>query len=291
MTPRESTRESYRERVLRTLVSLERDIDREPRLDDLAEEAHLSPFHFHRVFSAVVGESPVEYVRRLRLERAARELRQSTRQVQHVAREAGYGSHEAFTRAFGAQFGVAPSAFRRLADGALPGRDGAAHRGRVEVLRPIRVAFIRHVGPYDLAPMAWGRLMTWAGSSTQFRRSARSNDPLLLGVPHDNPSVTPPERLRFDCCVAVDDRVRPEGEIGVQDVAGGVYACAVHRGPFERLAETYAWIATSFIPDAGYRMRSGPFLELYLTPPEHTPSADLLTEVFVPVIGQSRRRR
>jgi AraC family transcriptional regulator len=291
MTPRESTRESYRERVLRTLVSLERDIDREPRLDDLAEEAHLSPFHFHRVFSAVVGESPVEYVRRLRLERAARELRQSTRQVQHVAREAGYGSHEAFTRAFRAQFGVAPSAFRRLADGALPGRDGAAHRGRVEVLRPIRVAFIRHVGPYDLAPMAWGRLMTWAGSSTQFRRSARSNDPLLLGVPHDNPSVTPPERLRFDCCVAVDDRVRPEGEIGVQDVAGGVYACAVHRGPFERLAETYAWIATSFIPDAGYRMRSGPFLELYLTPPEHTPSADLLTEVFVPVIGQSRRRR
>jgi AraC family transcriptional regulator len=292
MSVRESTRESYQERVLRALVSLERDIDREPRLEDLARGAHLSPFHFHRVFSAVVGESPVEYVRRLRLERAAHELRQSTRQVQHVAREAGYGSHEAFTRAFRARFGVAPSAFRRLAEEALPrGDGGAARRGRVEVLRPIRVAFIRHVGPYELAPMAWGRLMTWAGSSTQFRRSAGSTEPLLLGVPHDNPSVTPPERLRFDCCVAVDDRVRPEGEIGVQDVAGGAYACAVHRGPFERLAETYVWIAASFIPEAGYRMRRAPFLELYLTPPERTPPEELLTEVFVPVIGQSRERR
>jgi AraC family transcriptional regulator len=89
MALRESTQESYRERVLRTLVALERDIDREPRLDELARGAHLSPFHFHRVFSAVVGESPVEYVRRLRLERAAQELRQSVRQVQHVARQSG----------------------------------------------------------------------------------------------------------------------------------------------------------------------------------------------------------
>src|SRR5687768_7790051 len=152
MTLRESTRESYQERVLRTLVSLERDIDRDPRLDDLARGAHLSPFHFHRVFSAVVGESPVEYVRRLRLERAAHELRQSTRQVQHVAREAGYGSHEAFTRAFRARFGVVPSVFRRLGEEAVPrGDGGAARRGRIEVLRPIRVAFIRHVGPYELA--------------------------------------------------------------------------------------------------------------------------------------------
>src|SRR5688500_20037975 len=107
MTVRESTRESYQERVLRTLVSLERDIDREPRLDDLARGAHLSPFHFHRVFSAVVGESLVEYVRRLRLERAAHELRQWTRPIQHVAREAAYCSHEAYTRTILARFGVA----------------------------------------------------------------------------------------------------------------------------------------------------------------------------------------
>ena len=293
MTLRESTRESYRERVLRTLVSLERDLDREPRLEELARGAYLSPFHFHRVFSAVVGESPTEYVRRLRLERAAQELRQSTRQVQHVAREAGYGSHEAFTRAFRSRFGVAPSAFRRLAEDVLPrgdGDEGATHHGRIEVVAPIRVAFLRHVGPYELAPMAWERLMTWAGSSTQFQRSAGSTEPLLLGVPHDNPSVTPPERLRFDCCIAVDDSVRPEGEIGVQDVAGGAYATAVHRGPFERLAETYGWIALSFIPESGYRMRSAPFLELYLTPPERTPPEELLTEVFVPVAGGSQRK-
>lgn len=300
MTLRETTRESYRERVLRTLVALERDIDREPRLVDLARDAHLSQFHFHRVFSAVVGESPAEYLRRLRLERAAQELRQSARRIHDVARQAGYGSHEAFTRAFRSRFGVAPSAFRRLADNALPqggrhgdngdnGDSGTPPRGRIESVRPLRVAFLRHVGPYELAPMAWERLMAWAGSSTQFQRSAGSTEPLLLGVPHDNPSVTPSERLRFDCCIAVDDNVRPEGEIGVQEVAGGAYATAVHRGPFERLGETYGWIAISFIPASGYRMRSAPFLELYLTPPERTPPEELLTEVFVPVSGGAPR--
>ncbi len=100
---RPSTRHSYRERVLRTIVALERDIERDPVLNDLAAAAHLSPFHFHRVFGAVVGETPVGYVRRLRLERAAHELRHSVQPIQQLARESGYGSHEAFTRAFRAR--------------------------------------------------------------------------------------------------------------------------------------------------------------------------------------------
>jgi AraC family transcriptional regulator len=67
------------ERVMRAVVAIERDLDATLSLPELADHACLSPFHFHRLFTAVVGEPPAEYVRRLRLERAAHELSTSHR--------------------------------------------------------------------------------------------------------------------------------------------------------------------------------------------------------------------
>ena len=80
----------------------------------LAEVAGFSVPHFHRVFTAQVGESAVSYVRRLRLERAGRKLRMGAVDITEVARAAGYESHAAFGKAFKQQFGLSPSEFRQL---------------------------------------------------------------------------------------------------------------------------------------------------------------------------------
>jgi AraC family transcriptional regulator len=79
---------------------------------DLAARAHLSRFHFDRVIGAVAGESPARFRRRVLLERAAYRLVTSDLSVLDVAVEAGYSSHEAFTRAFQRAYGVPPSAWR-----------------------------------------------------------------------------------------------------------------------------------------------------------------------------------
>jgi AraC-like DNA-binding protein len=79
---------------------------------DLAARAHLSRFHFDRVIGAVAGESPARFRRRVLLERAAYRLVTSDTSVLDVAVEAGYSSHEAFTRAFQRAYGVPPSAWR-----------------------------------------------------------------------------------------------------------------------------------------------------------------------------------
>jgi AraC family transcriptional regulator len=80
---------------------------------DLAARAHLSRFHFDRLVTAAGGEPPGALRRRLLLERAAyRLLRHPARTVLEVAVEAGYGSHEAFTRAFVRAYGVSPTALR-----------------------------------------------------------------------------------------------------------------------------------------------------------------------------------
>jgi AraC family transcriptional regulator len=82
--------------------------------ETLAAVAGFSIPHFHRVFSAQVGESAASYVRRLRLERAGRKLRMGAVDITEVALAAGYDSHAAFSKAFKQQFGLSPSEFRQL---------------------------------------------------------------------------------------------------------------------------------------------------------------------------------
>ena len=82
--------------------------------ETLASVAGFSIPHFHRVFTAHVGESAISYVRRLRLERAGRKLRMGAVDITEVALAAGYDSHAAFSKAFKQQFGLSPSEFRQI---------------------------------------------------------------------------------------------------------------------------------------------------------------------------------
>jgi AraC family transcriptional regulator len=279
---RAATSSSYRERVLRALVKLERHPERDLELEALAQEACLSRFHFHRVFSAIVGEGPAEYGRRLRLERAAHDLTMSDDAASAIAGRAGYPRQESFTRAFHARYGATPSAFRKAQRGRWsPAPSGESRVGRVELVPPLRVAFIRHVGPYEQAPAQFERLAQWAGSHAQ--RHGAKEDPLLLGIAHDNPALTPASRLRFDCCIAIaDDVKRGEGDVAIQTVLGGRYAVAVQHGSFATLAQAYRWLARDFLPEQKLVLRSAPAVEIYLTPPS-VEATDGLTEVLLPV--------
>ncbi len=87
--------------------------DHEASGDDLAARVHLSRFHMDRVVSAVAGEPPATLRRRVLLERAAYQLSTTDRTVLRVALDAGYSSHEAFTRAFARAYGQTPAAWRR----------------------------------------------------------------------------------------------------------------------------------------------------------------------------------
>src|SRR6266700_2976443 len=106
------THDTYRQRILTVQLFIQGHLDEDLSLDRLARVAHFSPFHFHRIFRALGGEAVSEYVRRLRLEAAAFVLSSTDRPVTVVAFDAGYGTHEAFTRAFRQMFGVSPSQYR-----------------------------------------------------------------------------------------------------------------------------------------------------------------------------------
>src|SRR5439155_3828380 len=173
-----ATEQDYHERIVRTLVYIQEHLDDELQLEQVASVAAFSRFHFHRIFRGLVGEGLKAHVRRLRLERAARNLRRLDSPVTEIAFDAGFETHESFTRAFGEMFGYSPSAYRS-AHRLPPEADCDAHEAggsgyrppdygdlppvQVKELQPKRLVFLRHVGPYDQVGATWGRLMTWAG--------------------------------------------------------------------------------------------------------------------------------
>jgi AraC-like DNA-binding protein len=87
--------------------------DRDLSAEELAARVHLSRFHFDRLVSAAAGEPPGALRRRVLLERAAYRLITTDRDVLEIALDAGYSSHEAFTRAFVRAYGQSPSRWRR----------------------------------------------------------------------------------------------------------------------------------------------------------------------------------
>jgi AraC family transcriptional regulator len=303
-TMRSATEQAYKQRILRVLVHIQEHLDDDLPLEALARIACFSPYHFHRIFGAMVGESVKEHVRRLRLERAAYRLEYSNRQITDIAFDAHYETHESFTRAFQAMFGTAPSGYRKqrrdrsrpsspsgihyLPEGRLEDfnpiqRGGSPMNVRIETVAPMKVAFLRCVGPYDGDGIAqtWQKLMSWAGRQGLFGPGVK-----CLGISHDNPHVTPPDKLRYDACIATDRPIRPEGEIGVQEIHGGEYAVVRHKGPYEKLPETYGRLYGEWLPHSGREPAESPGYEHYLNSPQNRAPDDLATDVYVPLKPQ-----
>lgn len=277
--------ESYAERIGRARALLESRLDEDVALEEVAAAAHFSAFHFHRVFRGVTGETVREHVRRLRLERAAHHLVRGDADILRIALDAGYRSHEAFTRAFKERFGVAPSVFREERREVIArdeARKGAmAMEVRIEEMKACRVAFVRHVGPYSGVGEAWKALMKWGWSKMMFGKAE------TFGMCWDDPEVTEAEKIRYDACMVVDGKTRARGSVEVREVEGGTYGVALHEGAYERIGETYAGlcgaVASGAIEGLRWRLGDPPSIEKYLNDPRKTKPEDLRTEVWMPV--------
>ena len=102
----------HRHRVKRVMMHINRYIDQEIRLDHLSDLACYSPFHFIRVFEALMGETPQQYVIRKKMERAGFYLLKNDQRIIDIAHDIGYETHNSFCKVFKAHFGISPKRFR-----------------------------------------------------------------------------------------------------------------------------------------------------------------------------------
>jgi AraC family transcriptional regulator len=273
-------RGEYDRRVNRVIDHIREHLADELPLAALARLAAFSPFHFHRVFRAVTGETVAGFVQRLRIEKAAAALRDHPdRAVLEVALDHGFGSPAAFARAFRARFGTSATAWRaggaerggrrrnpdkthRKTGKASPGgrRDTRRMNIRVADLPPLHVACMRYVGPYGAhgIPELWTRLRAWSAG-----HDLGPGPQVKLGVAYDDPSITAPENCRYDACVVVPPDFTPDSLVDVRDVPGGRYAIAEFVGTAQEIEGVWDRVFAGWLPGSGYQPDDRPCYELY----------------------------
>jgi AraC family transcriptional regulator len=246
----------------------------------------------------MVGETTLELIRRLRMERAAWRLIESDQPITEIAFDAGYETHEAFTRAFKACFSTSPSGFRHRkhprielaatcgvhfnAGGLLPAfipRDSGGQTMDVEIkeLPELRVGTVRHIGPYNQIPQAFERLRSIAGPAGLFQQAGAS----VMALYHDDPYTVPQDQLRSDAAVVIPEHLALPGGLVEQRISGGRYACAVHVGPYEQLGDAWARFMGEWLPASGHRIGPGASYEIYRNDPTKVPKEELRTDMYI----------
>jgi len=280
-------RENYAARILTVQRYIQQHLDEDLSLDTLATIAGWSPYHFHRLFRGMVGESTADYVRRLRLEQAAHSLRYRERSVLNIALDAGYGSHEAFTRAFTRMFGVTPTEYQSLErppksiqEHSMTTPAFTANDVRIEQRPDYRLACQRVVGRYNhetLGP-AFGRIAQWASQHNMWRADTQS-----IGVYYDDPEVTPGDKQRADVAITIPADVQPPGDVQVQTLRGGLHAVLTHQGHYNTLGEAYHWLYSVWLPNSGREPADAPPYEVYLNDCTNLLPEEWLTDICIPI--------
>lgn len=274
--------------LLPLLVHIQASLDSDLSLASLSRRAGMSSWHFHRTFRSEIGETPAQYVARLRLERGAFRLHVQEASVLQIALECGYQNHETFTRAFSRAFGRSPAAYRAwrrqaAADPPVrvrgPNETGYALSATKPLrLRQMHLAFIRHVGAYESVPdTLFGELEEWA------RRASVPGPRVWLGIGHDAPGTTPPDRLRFDAALALAAPFQPIGRIAHQVLEAADYAATTHVGAYASLPPAYAEIFHRVTSHKDYVLIGLPAIEFYRTVQVNTNVRVNETEICLPV--------
>ena len=273
----------YSRRIERVLDHIGAHLDEPLDLERLAAVACFSSYHFHRIYRAVTGETVADTLRRLRLQRAAGELVEGHPAIARIARRAGYGSVAAFARAFRAGYGIPPATYRRQGRLVLPSpipiaTETAMYDVTIPELQPVRLAALRHTGPYLDIGTTFERLFAWAAGRGLMGPQTRA-----IGVYYDDPDGTPGEALRSDAGLVVGSGIALDNGLRVVEVPGGRHAVLHHRGPYAELNKAYRWLYREWLPKSGEQCADRPVFEEYLNNPRTLPPEQWLTDICLPL--------
>lgn len=297
----EMKRQEYVGRVNRVIDYVRENLTGDLSLEAAARVANFSPYHFHRVFKSVVGETLNDFIRRIRAQSAASQLIHNPAiPITTVAVNCGYASPSAFAREFRRRFGMSASDFRAGGQDTLAtlrkqmedeGKeftnppDVAVKRTdmvfRVDVReRPqLHVAYVRHVGRYDQIGKSFAKLMRWAGP----RRLLRGPETEVLALYYDNPDITPVERLRADACITVPEGTKAKRDIGLMDVPGGTFAVAYVEIDPDQYGEAWTRLMNDWLPTSGYQPDGRLCYERYLNDSDSHPEGKHIVEIHEPI--------
>ncbi|MDR2917324.1 MAG: GyrI-like domain-containing protein [Tannerella sp.] len=287
MQQRASTIEEYKKQINIIIEYINNHLDKPIDLAELAEVSHFSPFHFHRITRAFMGEPVGSYIVRVRLETAARLIRYTELSVSEIAYRVGYDVPTSLSKAFKQQYGISPTEYRINKDYMIMKKEKKNIQLNIKGPKVMDIPsknaiYINLSGQYGNLDFggSWQRLWQFVKEHKLFTAGMEH-----LAIYYDDPKVTEGDKLKTDLCLTIKKEATPQGEIGVKEIKGGKYALFLYCGPYDHLDAVYDAIYGRLLPESNLQLRDCPCFEKYLNHPDRTEPEKLKTEIYVPVIS------
>jgi AraC family transcriptional regulator len=149
----------------------------------------------------------------------------------------------------------------------------------VKPMPALRVAAVRHAGPYRQIGKAFERLGAIASAAGLFQQPGA----VMIAIYHDDPDTTPQDKLRSDAGIVVPDHVQLPDGLVEQRIPAGRYARTEHVGPYEQLEDAWSRFKDEALPAGGHRIGARPSYEIYRNDPTKVPKEELRTEMYISV--------
>ena len=300
------TSEEHIKRIRKVLNFIEENLDNELSLENLAEIGNYSPFHFHRIFRGIIGETLQEYINRNRMEKSAMLLsHQKQKSIEDIFSEVGFKSNSTFSKTFKKYFGVSPSVFRKNTpekfNKILPMNSNNGQKevvfqqylyninqmknfmetsAKIEVkeLPEMHLASVLSIGVQNI-DNAYNKLISWGISKNLFPRE----NVKMISVYHDSFKVTAPNKVRIHACMLLDEPIKTDGEIFPETLPKGrhivgSYFIGIHE--FEKAWQgLFLWMNEN-----GYQYkRTFPF-EIYHNNFKEHPEKKCIVDFCIPIL-------
>jgi AraC family transcriptional regulator len=303
--------EEYQRKINKTLNYIQENFSENIPLADLSKISGFSTFHFLRIFTALTGETPAAFIKRIKVEKAANHIINNPKlTITQIAFKCGYSSSQSFARDFKDYFGITPSQYSRkhnsnicniksnkgkalistLAYDKVKGRNLINQKSnknmevKIQDFPAITVAYVRHIGQFkgndDLFSGAFEKLCDWA-----YPHGLINNQTLFLAAYYDDPQITSEDKMRTDICLSIPDNIEPAGSINKEVFPAGKYAVArIEAKTTEDFEKGWNELYRVWLLKSGHEESNDrPCLEIYRNDPKKDRSGKYIVDICVPI--------
>ena len=316
-------RAEYISRVNRVIDYIDANLATELSLNELANVACFSPYHFHRIFRVMMGEPLNKYIQRIRVEKAATMLIDNpSKTITDIALECGFSGSANFARTFRNIYRMSASQWRSSGyyefsrnrkqnsknsqpfsnickdyivssfyidptTKYLAWRISMKEKSEVKVeireMPEFHVAYVRHIGPYKGDVQLFENLFARLLGWAGPRGLLRFPETRVLSVYHDVPCITDEHRLRTSACITVPDYTAVEGEVGKMNIPGGKYAVARFEIKSDEFENAWNMLFGGWLPESGFQPDDRPCYDISLNDHREHPQNKHTVDICLPV--------
>ena len=300
----------YEKKINLAIHYIINNLDKKIDWRSISKECAISEYHFHRIFTSYMEETPGDFIQRKRLEQSVAFLTYNKNEVSitEIAHLCGYSSQSNFSKAFKLYFGVTPGDVLRGSDpknskiGKIKSKYGKDFKVqdlypdssfmrnnksqfkeqfmnvKIKDMKKRNVIYMKSPQSYVESSIhhTWTQLIEKASYLPMKKEHF-----VTYGIAHDNPQVTPEDKCHYDACILLEDGVHPGNNFQTQIIPEGKYACFYYNGLTSDLVQFYLNIYKNWFPNSGYEPGNFPLIENYLNVEIGSPEIELEAQFLV----------